>query len=123
MLPEGGEVKSNSKEPVVTFGYAKRYGFRRAWYILRTGAEEPDWEKLGADYFIAPWERRRFEKKKAGRRRRMLSENSRSSSMRDAGWSGDGAEGWIYGDAPLLEEPFGDVDTIPVLLAPGVQLR
>ncbi len=60
-------VKSDSKEPVVAFGYAKRHGFRRAWYILRTGAEEPDWEKLGADYFIAPWEKKRFEKEKAAK--------------------------------------------------------
>jgi len=58
VLPEGGEVKSDSKEPVVAFGYAKRHGFRRAWYALRTGDEEPVWETLGADYFIAPWEKR-----------------------------------------------------------------
>jgi hypothetical protein len=32
------------------------------------------------------------------------------------------AEGWIYVDAPLPKEPFGDVDTIPVLLAPGAEL-
>jgi len=25
--------------------------------MLRTGAENPDWEKLGGDYFIAPWEK------------------------------------------------------------------
>ena len=31
---------------------------RRGWYILRSGAEKPDWEWLGGDYFIAPWERR-----------------------------------------------------------------
>jgi len=42
----------------VAFGYAKRHGFRRAWYALRTGDEEPVWETLGADYFIAPWEKR-----------------------------------------------------------------
>jgi hypothetical protein len=52
---------------VTAFGYVKRHGFRRAWYILRTGAEQLDWEKLGARYFIAPWEKRRFEKKKAGK--------------------------------------------------------
>jgi hypothetical protein len=51
--------------PVVIFAYVKRHGFRRAWYVLRTGDENPDWEELGADYFIAPWERPRFEKKKA----------------------------------------------------------
>jgi hypothetical protein len=32
--------------------------FRRAWYVLRTGNEHPDWEKLGGDYFVASWERR-----------------------------------------------------------------
>src|SRR5229473_1835381 len=36
---------------IVVFAYVKRHGFRRAWYILRTGAENPDWEKLGGDYF------------------------------------------------------------------------
>jgi hypothetical protein len=46
-------------------GYFLRWNFRRAWYVLRTGDENPDWEKLGGDYFIAPWEKRRFEKKKA----------------------------------------------------------
>jgi len=40
------------------FAYVKRLGFRRAWYILRTGAGEPDREKLGGDYFIASWEKR-----------------------------------------------------------------
>jgi len=44
---------------IVVFAYVKRHGFRRAWYILRTGAENPDWEKLGGDYFIANWEKRR----------------------------------------------------------------
>jgi len=32
---------------VAVFVYAKRHGFRRAWYILRTAAENPDWEELG----------------------------------------------------------------------------
>jgi len=50
---------------VALVGYFLRWNFRRAWYIIRTGAENPDWEKLGADYFIAPWEKRRFEEKKA----------------------------------------------------------
>lgn len=27
----------------------------------------PDWEKLGGDYFIASWERKRFEQKKAAK--------------------------------------------------------
>jgi len=43
---------------IVVFAYVKRHGFRRAWYILRTGAENPDWEKLGGDYFVADWEKR-----------------------------------------------------------------
>jgi hypothetical protein len=46
-------------------GYCLRCNFRRAWYVLRTGKENPDWEKLGRDYFIAPWEKRRFEQRKA----------------------------------------------------------
>lgn len=50
---------------VAAFGYAKRHGFRRAWYIIRTGAENPDWEKLGSDYFIASWEKKRFAEKSA----------------------------------------------------------
>lgn len=45
---------------VIALCYVKRHGFRRAWYILRTGAENPDWDKLGADYFVAPWERKRM---------------------------------------------------------------
>src|SRR5437870_5571578 len=35
--------------------YLLRRNFRRAWYVLRTGDDHPDWEKLGGDYFIAPW--------------------------------------------------------------------
>jgi hypothetical protein len=38
--------------------YFLRRNFRRAWYVLRTGDEHPDWEKLGGDYFVADWERR-----------------------------------------------------------------
>ena len=38
--------------------YLLRRNFRRAWYVLRTGDENPDWEKLGGDYFVAPWEKR-----------------------------------------------------------------
>jgi hypothetical protein len=52
---------------VALVGYFLRWNFRRAWYVLRTGDENADWEKLGADYFIAPWEKRRFEEKKAGK--------------------------------------------------------
>jgi hypothetical protein len=32
------------------------------------------------------------------------------------------AEGWIYGDTPLPEEPFRDIAPIPVLLAPRAEL-
>ena len=39
-------------------GYVLRRNFRRAWYVLRTGDENPDWEKLGGDYFVADWEKR-----------------------------------------------------------------
>ena len=39
-------------------GYVLRRNFRRAWYVLRTGDEHPDWEKLGGDYFVADWEKR-----------------------------------------------------------------
>ena len=38
--------------------YVLRRNFRRAWYVHRTGDEHPDWEKLGADYFVADWEKR-----------------------------------------------------------------
>ena len=38
------------------------------------------------------------------------------------GLSGGTAEDCIYGDVPLLKEPFGDVDTIPVSLAPDAEL-
>lgn len=52
---------------VVVVGYFLRWNFRRAWYVLLTGDENPDWEKMGADYFIAPWEKKRFEEKKAAK--------------------------------------------------------
>jgi hypothetical protein len=48
-------------------GYVLRCNFRRFWHVLYTGEMEPDWEKLGADYFIAPWERRRFAREKAAK--------------------------------------------------------
>jgi hypothetical protein len=51
-------------------GYPGRVFLRRltrAWYLLRTGDETHEWEKLGADYFIAPWERKRFSQKKAAK--------------------------------------------------------
>ena len=37
---------------LVAFGYYKRHGFRQAWYVLRTGDEDPDFETLGAEYFL-----------------------------------------------------------------------
>jgi hypothetical protein len=37
-------------------------------------------------------------------------------------WLGGAAEGCIYVEVPFLEEPFGDVDSILIVLAPGVQL-
>jgi hypothetical protein len=37
-------------------GYLLRRNFRRFWYVLRTGDEHPDWEKLGADYFLGETE-------------------------------------------------------------------
>jgi hypothetical protein len=42
--------------------YLLRRNFRRAWYVLRTGDENPDWEKLGGDYFVADWEKRRMKR-------------------------------------------------------------
>jgi hypothetical protein len=38
--------------------YLLRRNFRRAWYVLCTGDEHADWEKLGGDYFVADWEKR-----------------------------------------------------------------
>jgi len=40
-----------------------------------------------------------------------------------AKWSRNVAEGWIYGEAPRLKQPFWDVYTIPVLPAPVPQFR
>ena len=48
-------------------GYVLRRNFRRFWHVLYTGDEEPDWDKLGADYFVADWERR-FWKLSAGKK-------------------------------------------------------
>jgi hypothetical protein len=31
---------------------------RGRWYIRRTGAKKANWDALGGDYFVAPWERR-----------------------------------------------------------------
>ena len=38
--------------------YLLRRNFRRAWYVLRTGDDHPDWEKLGGDHYLADWERK-----------------------------------------------------------------
>ena len=43
---------------VCLLAYFLRRNFRRAWYVLRTGDEHPDWGKLGGDYFVADWEKR-----------------------------------------------------------------
>jgi len=48
-------------------GYVLRWNFRRFWHVLYTGDENPDWEKMGADYFIAPWEKKGFGQKKAAK--------------------------------------------------------
>ena len=56
---------------VALLGYVLRRNFRRFWHVLRTGDEHPDWEKLGADHYLADWERRFWkllERKKRGRR-------------------------------------------------------
>ena len=45
--------------------YVLRCNFRRFWHVLYTGDMEPDWERLGADYYIATWERERFMREKA----------------------------------------------------------
>ena len=42
--------------------YLLRRNFRRAWYVLRTGDENPDWEKLGGDYFVSDWEKQRMKR-------------------------------------------------------------
>jgi hypothetical protein len=48
-------------------GYVLRRNCRRFWHVLYTGDMEPDWEKLGGNYFIADWERR-FWKLSAGKK-------------------------------------------------------
>jgi hypothetical protein len=47
--------------------YLLRRNFRRAWYVLRTGDDHPDWEKLGGDYFVADWEKRSSAKKESAK--------------------------------------------------------
>jgi hypothetical protein len=65
---------------VVLVGYCLRCNFRRAWYVLLTGDENPDWEKMGADYFIAPWEKKRFAEKKAAKGASALGEASKKTA-------------------------------------------
>jgi len=48
-------------------GYVLRRNFRRSWHVLHTGDEHPDWEKLGADHYLADWEIR-FWKLPAGKK-------------------------------------------------------
>ena len=48
-------------------GYVLRHNCRRFWHVLYTGEMEPDWEKLGGDYYVADWERR-FWKLSAGKK-------------------------------------------------------
>ena len=54
---------------LLLLGYVLRRNFRRFWHVLRTGDDNPDWEKLGGDHYIADWKRRFWklsaEKKKA----------------------------------------------------------
>ena len=42
--------------------------------------------------------------------------------MESGGVLRDVTEGWIYGDAPGFQQPFGDVAPVAVALAPGAQL-
>jgi hypothetical protein len=42
---------------VCVLAYLLRRNCRRFWHVLYTGDMEPDWEKLGGDYFVAGWER------------------------------------------------------------------
>ncbi len=49
---------------LVVVAYVKRHGFRRAAYVLWTGNEHPDWDKLGSDYYLATWEKRGWEKRR-----------------------------------------------------------
>jgi hypothetical protein len=53
-----GSDEVGEREQLCSTRDVKRHGFRRAWYIIRTGAENPDWEKLGGNYFLASWEKR-----------------------------------------------------------------
>jgi hypothetical protein len=72
-------------------GYFLRWNFRHAWYLLLIGDEQADWEKLGADDCIAPWEKKGFERRKAAkrvRRRRMLSRDNTAKQFDVAGAHG-----------------------------------
>jgi hypothetical protein len=48
---------------IAAFGYLKRHGFRRAWYVLRTGDEHPDFHALGAEYFLGSKARKKAKDK------------------------------------------------------------
>ena len=52
---------------LLLLGYVLRRNFRRFWHVLRTGDEDPDWERLGGDHYIASWERK-FWKLPAGKK-------------------------------------------------------
>jgi len=41
----------------VFLGYLLRRNFRRAWYVLRTVDDHPNWKKLGAEYFLGKKEK------------------------------------------------------------------
>ncbi len=47
---------------LVVFAYVKRHGFRRAIYVLWTGNGQPDWDKLGIDYYLSSREKRDWER-------------------------------------------------------------
>jgi hypothetical protein len=40
------------------FRTLERNNTGHGWHVLRTGEDNPDWEKLGGDHYIADWERR-----------------------------------------------------------------
>jgi hypothetical protein len=58
---------TNNVIALMLLGYVLRRNFRSAWHVLRTGDDNPDWEKLGGDHYIANWERR-FWKLPAGKK-------------------------------------------------------
>jgi hypothetical protein len=44
------------------------------------------------------------------------------AALRELGVDVRRGDVWIYGNVPCLQQPFGDVEPIPVLPAPSVQL-